>query len=574
MKAFVACFVALGVVCGGGLGLDVRISNLAEFYSFVDSVAAGTNYLETTVYLDTDIDFKERAFEPIGNFSGSFDGQGHTISNLKMNSKLIHVGLFGYSKGLSIRNVVMDESCSVVGSSNMSCNVGGIIGNCYGNGGHCGIENVVNMASVTFNGTMKSGDENVHLGGIAGHLSSFGYEPIVKNCINYGSVTQSFGGCNSYIGGIVGYYRGDSTNKKSYIQNSLNYGTIAYDGTTLINLYVGGIIGYSCSNLMIENCVSSGKISNNSTYAGAIIGFVDASTNITHSFWTNDVGYDNASISGKPTIDPETSKVGFNSTFVEKLNIYSANKSWNKWVLKSNNSSVLFKINDYKGFTLRSQVVLLPDPVDNNESTFSGWFNDENMVSSFNSSNIKSDTTLYGVFCGSNYTVTLDVNGGNEFDVRKITIVCKGTYGTLPEPTRTGFTFTGWFTEKEGGNKVEPVNRSIIFKNHTLYAHWQEIVTEYVEIVFGKKDLTREEAEEIINEYAKNAEFSIEEFENKNKETIVIIKFVDAAEAENFVERVRESGNPTKIISKVGFIDGPVPSFSSDICLFLSTLIV
>ena len=76
------------------------------------------------MFLDADIDFSDglsEQFEPIGKsnnyfFQGTFEGQGHTISNLAVNSSSEYVGLFGYSKEATIRNVVMDSSCSVVSS--------------------------------------------------------------------------------------------------------------------------------------------------------------------------------------------------------------------------------------------------------------------------------------------------------------------------------------------------------------------------------------------------------------------------------------------------------------------------
>ena len=76
---------------------------------------------------------------------------------------------------------------------------------------------------------------------------------------NYGDVTHSGRNRNSYIGGIVGYFLGSSSNKK-YIYNSLNHGTITHNGTTSGDLYIGGIAGYTYRTI-IENCVSDGKFS-------------------------------------------------------------------------------------------------------------------------------------------------------------------------------------------------------------------------------------------------------------------------------------------------------------------------
>lgn len=47
-----------------------------------------------------------------------------------------------------------------------------------------------------------------------------------------------------------------------------------------------------------------------------------------------------------------------------------------------------------------------------------------------------------------------------------------GTYGTLPSPTRTGYTFAGWYTSSSGGTLVNSASSLSQNSNHTLYAHW------------------------------------------------------------------------------------------------------
>ena len=46
------------------------------------------------------------------------------------------------------------------------------------------------------------------------------------------------------------------------------------------------------------------------------------------------------------------------------------------------------------------------------------------------------------------------------------------TYGTLPTPTRAGYTFQGWFTDKTAGTRVTKTSKVSITANQTLYAHW------------------------------------------------------------------------------------------------------
>lgn len=69
------------------------------------------------------------------------------------------------------------------------------------------------------------------------------------------------------------------------------------------------------------------------------------------------------------------------------------------------------------------------------------------------------------------YTVNFDANEGTVSTTSKI-VDFYGTYGELPTPTRKGYTFEGWYTEKDEGIKI--TEESILEKNddQTLYAHW------------------------------------------------------------------------------------------------------
>ena len=322
----------------GAISYEYHINSTSEFIQFSKDVSSGTSYNGATVFLDADIDFSvslSEHFEPIGKswpyFQGVFDGQGHTISNLFVNSSSQCAGVFGYS-GVTIRNVVLDSSCSVVSSYSGSSSVyiGGIIGNCYAYYGLCMIENNVNMASVSFTGSCS-----LFLGGIVGYLSASGKEASMGNCANYGSVTHSGTADYARIGGIVGCSSGNSPNK-AFIQNCLNYGTITHSGTTTDILYIGGILGQTTSGTNnIENCVSDGKITSNKQdkcYIGSVAEFASSTaTAITHCYWSSDVGCDKACGSGSPTIDNETKQIKLNTTTVDSLNSY--NSSWNKWFM-------------------------------------------------------------------------------------------------------------------------------------------------------------------------------------------------------------------------------------------------
>ena len=61
-------------------------------------------------------------------------------------------------------------------------------------------------------------------------------------------------------------------------------------------------------------------------------------------------------------------------------------------------------------------------------------------------------------------------------------------YGSLPEPTKTGYTFVGWFTEEGGhGDKIETGAQVKVTEDHTLYAKW--IINQYtITFVFNNGD--------------------------------------------------------------------------------------
>ena len=457
--------------------LCTRIGTVEDFVDFSKVVNSGeADYEGTTVFVDSDLDFSGRVLEPVGRdginyFSGAFDGQGHTISGLTVaSSSSEDMGLFGSSDGLTVRNVVLDSSCAVVSSyeSDYYTTVGGLVGYCVGSNGPCRIENTVSIASVTFNGT-STGDSYLLMGGIAGCLIASGErDSFVKNCANYGPVTHVGKGVDlSCIGGVVGYSDG-FTLTKAYTQNSLSCGAITRKGEAESISFIGGISGYSSDSNEIENSVSSSEISSDGEYdfIGGVAGYI-YSSNLTNCFWTSSevsapCGY------GNMTGDERVSYAPINSDVVEKLNAYSAGRdSWARWLLNADGSLVKFKINFGKEFAVKTPIVLLFDLVDNTERSFSGWYNNMMLTSPFTGSDVVRNPTLYGMFCGKEYTVTFDI--GNGTTVAK-TLTCNETI-PYPVTSRDGYTFVGWFMDSA---LTTPFEGRRISKNVTLYAKYND----------------------------------------------------------------------------------------------------
>lgn len=106
--------------------------------------------------------------------------------------------------------------------------------------------------------------------------------------------------------------------------------------------------------------------------------------------------------------------------------------------------------------------------------TFNGWYTAKSggvKVTSTEAVSITANQTLYARWTANSYTVTLDSNGGTVSSTNK-SVTYDATYGDLPTPIRTGYTFTGWFTAKTGGTQVTSSTKVAIIANQTLYARW------------------------------------------------------------------------------------------------------
>ncbi|MBP5320443.1 MAG: InlB B-repeat-containing protein, partial [Kiritimatiellae bacterium] len=141
------------------------------------------------------------------------------------------------------------------------------------------------------------------------------------------------------------------------------------------------------------------------------------------------------------------------------------------WTIK--NYVVTFDANGGSGGTtaIRTHGTLLgtlPPPV-REGYTFDGWFTAVSGGTQVTSSiAVTTDVTYYAHWTIKNYTVTFDANGGSGGTTTTRT---HGTLlGTLPTPTREGYTFDGWFTAANGGTQVSEA--TMMTADVTYYAHW------------------------------------------------------------------------------------------------------
>ena len=178
-------------------------------------------------------------FTPIGSaaamFTGSFDGLGHTITSLTMNSSSTRfVGLFGLAY-LSpfIRNVGLDNA-DVTGTA--------FVGALAGKFNLVSVRNSYSTGSVA--GTVTGWNGQYGVGGLIG--AQYGYTSSISNSFSAASVY----GNKRNIGGLAGFANGT-------ISNSYATGTVtAVGGAT----NVGGLIGVTDNNTTVSNSYATGNV--------------------------------------------------------------------------------------------------------------------------------------------------------------------------------------------------------------------------------------------------------------------------------------------------------------------------
>ena len=123
----------------------------------------------------------------------------------------------------------------------------------------------------------------------------------------------------------------------------------------------------------------------------------------------------------------------------------------------------------------------LPTPTRSGH-TFNGWYTSATGGSKVSETTKMGsyNTTIYAHWAANagtgggetttKYTLTYNANGGSVYPTSK-QLAAGEKYGTLPTPTRSGYTFTGWYTSTYGSTKVSE-NTTMGSSNTTIYAHW------------------------------------------------------------------------------------------------------
>ncbi|MEG0649188.1 MAG: hypothetical protein RR764_05050, partial [Oscillospiraceae bacterium] len=200
------------------------------------------------------------SWEPIGTFGanatpfhGIFDGQGHTVSGVKINDAAAdNQALFGHiSDTATVKNVGVINS-----AINAKINASGVVGN---NGGT--VANCYNTSAVT-----ATANDSARASGVVGFNRG-----TVTNCYNTGAVTATVTGTPALAtaGGVVGNNDGTVTNcyNTGAVTATIGAGAESYS-------YAGGVVGENGSTI-VANYYLAGTATKG---VGSVATDVDANT--------------------------------------------------------------------------------------------------------------------------------------------------------------------------------------------------------------------------------------------------------------------------------------------------------
>ncbi|MBQ7935930.1 MAG: FIVAR domain-containing protein [Clostridia bacterium] len=282
LGAFLLCIVLLCTFPFAAFAAELRIASAEELIAFSENCRLDGYSKGLTVLLENDLDLSNTDFTAIPTFGGTFEGNGHRIYGLHLQTTGSQQGLFRYlQRSAVVRNLTVEGTLSPDGSRSA---VGGIAGSNAGL-----IENCRFSGQVTGAG---------QIGGLVGINEVSG---VVSGCQAEGTIHGSH-----FVGGMVGENRGvirDCTNSAA-INTTVSQNDVDISDITLESLTdsesvstvtdIGGITGSNSG--VLRNCQNNGTVGyrrigyNIGGIAGSQIGYIQNCTNHGAVYGRKEVG--------------------------------------------------------------------------------------------------------------------------------------------------------------------------------------------------------------------------------------------------------------------------------------------
>lgn len=489
-------------------------------------------------------------FNPIGNpntsFNGTFDGQNKTITLSaygKYNtaptkvtvgqgfSYELAIGIFGQTQTKAVvKNLIVHPPISFSSTETMySAAFGGVVGINRGTIENCKVIN--GLPEVTLNANTN------YVGGITGKNAG----TITKSKLTTRIEASLKSGASNYVGGIAGYNTGTLQSNVTSANVKLKTG----------DAYHGGVAGFNTYKIEKNFVYGYEKITTGSNGHGAIVGYNNGtlSSNGYKSDYTG-IGTNSGDVfDSKGAVPVYTitlnSGVSISSvalTSYENINYYgykqtvqvkssgSANTGYSvNYSVNNGDVAVSVSSDGFGTFTMPAKnvtvkrndklinytitynlnggsnpsgtvstytiekAVSLPTPTKSGY-TFAGWFTSSNFSGSKVTTIAKGSTgnrTFYAKWNATSYTITYKLDGGTNPSNAPTSYTAQSADITLPNPTKTGYAFAGWYTSSSfTGSKVTKIT-SGSSGNKTFYAKWTAIT---YNVVFNSNDGTNRTA--------------------------------------------------------------------------------
>ncbi len=453
----------------------IYITTAQQLKQLADEVNAGDSKSGKTVRLMNDIDLSVYPnWSPIGTlnmnwsdvsrpFSGVFDGQNHTISNLTCTSATNgYAGLFGNFDG-TVQNLILRDA-QITSESN----AGAVVSNNYGG-------RVLNCAMI--GGSVKGKS-------IAGGVVSYN-RGTVENCYATGDVTSLSGSWICYVGGVVGYNYTTGTVQSCYAA-----------GRVESEKHAGGAVGGNYGT--VQNCVALGQSVSAQGDAHRVVGENGGGTLSGNYAWSG------VQVNGQPVTDGLADNENGEDILAHDGLIYGKNAqifAWPGfdtavWELRNDQTGKLprirgtnadptlglsaqsimvtcdvelngdagvsgfrYKVNDaandteYSGvFTVNLLDKLEIEPTIRTGYAFAQW--SDGKTDNPYTMAVPGTVSLTAQTQIETYTIDYKLNGGalEAGKTNPATYTLETAAFKLEEPTRTGYTFAGW----TGSNGTTP----------------------------------------------------------------------------------------------------------------------
>lgn len=295
---------------------------------------------DINITLDTDLDLTGKEWTPIGNYekqyTGTFNGGGHTITGLTVTGSDQYVGLFGHiGSGGTVKDVTLEE-VKIESNNDMSA-VGGVAGRSYGTLENCSVSGSVSGSGIAGGVvgyqsggflTGCSSSATVNAGGVAGGVAGLTDSgATLTACYATGDVTlESINSGGNFVGGVVG------SNTSCTLKACYAWGSVTGSGSGTI--YVGGVTGTNDEGTLTACYHANGTVSGPDGTTGGVTGrnfkiLTWDGAVITACYWRSNpdtgIGYNEG---GSTTI--ETTKVtdGDWQNAVTQMNAALSGKGW------------------------------------------------------------------------------------------------------------------------------------------------------------------------------------------------------------------------------------------------------